>query len=64
MSLEEKISKLHALSRDCEKLSSIVHSMEINEDAPVYNVEWGKSLQEHFNQVYNHTQSLIGDLKL
>ena len=64
MTLQEKISKLHALSRDYEKLSFIVHSIEINEDAPVYNVEWGKALQERFTQVYNHCQSLIGDLKL
>ena len=64
MTLQEKISKLHALSQDCEKLSFIVHSMETNEDAPTYNVEWGKALQERFTQVYNHCQSLIGDLKL
>lgn len=64
MKLEERISKLHTLSRDYEKLSSIIHSMETNEDAPVYDVEWGKALQERFTQVYNHCQSLIGDLKL
>jgi hypothetical protein len=64
MKLEEKISKLHNLSKDFEKLSFIVHSMETNEDAPMYNVEWGKALQERFNKVYNHVQSLIGDLKL
>ena len=64
MKLEEKISKLHALSRDCEKLSFIVRSMETNEDAPEYDIEWGKALQERFTQVYNHCQSLIGDLGL
>lgn len=64
MTLEEKISKLHALSQAFEKLSFNVHYMEMNEDAPEYNVEWGKALQERFTQVYNHCQSLIGDLEL
>ena len=56
MTLQEKISKLHALSQDYEKLSFIVHSMETNEDAPVYNAEWGKAIQERFTQVYKHCQ--------
>lgn len=64
MTLEEKISKLHSLSKDFEKLSFIVHCMEVNENAPVYDVDWGKEKYEAFTQVYNHCQSLIGDLKL
>ena len=64
MKLEERIYKLYNLARDYEKLSYIVHSMKINEDAPVYNTEWAAALKERYDKVYEHMLSLKGDLGL
>ena len=64
MKIEERIKKLHSLSQDFHKLSTIVHSLEVNEDAPVYDVEWGKEKKAAFRQVYDRVQSFIGDLEL
>jgi len=64
MTLKEKVSKLHRLSKDYEKLAAIVRSMEINEDAPVWSSEWNRELMVKYNQVNEHMLSLKGDLKL
>ena len=64
MTLQEKISKLHALSQDYEKLASIVKSMKVNEDAPVWDSEWAYELMTGYNQVFKHMESLRGDLGL
>ena len=64
MTLEERISKLHALSQDYKKLASIVEGMETNEDAPVWNSEWAHELMIGYNQVFKHMESLRGDLGL
>ena len=64
MKLEERIKKLRSLSQDFDKLRFIVHCLEVNENAPVYDVEWGREKKAAFKQVYDRVQSLIGDLEL
>ena len=64
MDLQERIKKLHALGQDYKKLASIVRGMETNEDAPVFDVEWGKELQANFNIVFEHSESHRKDLGL
>lgn len=64
MKLEERISKLHSLSQDYEKLASIVKRMETNENAPVWDSEWAYELMTNYNQVLEHMKSLRGDLGL
>ena len=64
MKLEERVHKLHELSKDLEKLSRIVQSMSVNEDAPVYNTEWGRELMEKYNAITEHANSLKKDVGL
>lgn len=62
--LEERVNNLHALNQEYDKLSIIVHSMETNEDAPVYDSTWEKVLKDRFNQANEVVQSLIKELGL
>lgn len=61
---KERLSKLSALSKEYEKLSSTVYSMELNEGAPVYDSTWENVLKDRFNQANEVVQSLIKDLGL
>ena len=64
LTFEERVKNLHALSQEYDKLSIIVHSMETNEDAPVYDSTWEKVLKDRFNQSNEVVQSLVKELGL
>jgi hypothetical protein len=51
MTTEEKVKLLHTLSELLQRQSKVVLSMEVNEDAPVWDSKWAIELQTRYNNL-------------
>jgi hypothetical protein len=51
MTTEEKVKLLHTLSELLQRQSKVVLSMEVNEDAPVWDSKWATELQTRYNDL-------------
>lgn len=51
MTTEEKVKLLHTLSELLQRQSRVVLSMEVNEDAPVWDSKWNTELQTRYNDL-------------
>lgn len=51
MTTEEKVKLLHTLSELLQRQSRVVLSMEVNEDAPVWDSKWNTELQMRYNDL-------------
>ena len=51
MTTEERIKLLHTLSELLQRQSKVVLSMEVNEDAPVWDSKWATELQTRYNDL-------------
>lgn len=51
MTTEEKVKLLHTLSELLQRQSKVVLSMEVNEDAPVWDSKWAIELQTRYNDL-------------
>lgn len=51
MTTEEKVKLLHTLSELLKRQSKVVLSMEVNEDAPVWDSKWATELQTRYNDL-------------
>ena len=51
MTTEEKVKLLHTLSELLKRQSKVVLSMEVNEDALVWDSNWAIELQTRYNDL-------------
>ncbi len=51
MTTEERVQLFHTLSELLKQQSRVVLSMEVNEDAPVWDSNWAFELQTRYNDL-------------
>lgn len=64
MTTEEKVKLLHTLSELLQRQSRVVLSMEVNEDAPVWDSKWNTELQTRYNDLAEQISAIKKEVGL